>query len=248
MGQLKDTLVSGNLRVTDDILANKINGVTVGNTPEFTDTKVTSVGNHYTPATDSGAALSASASGASAAWSIDVVKGVTLSRDAKGHVTGVSVTSGKIPAKPTLDDISDGSTRKLANYLPLTGGSLTGALSISKNVPNLLSLYRSTNDGGAFIDMYHNGQTTNYWRIGSAQDGKFMFFESGVNAKVTLTTDGKLGIGRITPSTALDVVGDIMSTGYIRASGNNIYVGSTSGSQCHQQYDTTNKCLKFIFD
>lgn len=68
-----------------------------------TDTKVTSVGNHYTPSADSNAALSASASGATAAWSIDVVKGITLSRDAKGHVTNVSVTSGKIPANPNTD-------------------------------------------------------------------------------------------------------------------------------------------------
>ena len=68
----------------------------------FTDTKVTAVGNHYAPAEDSSAQLSASASGASAAWSIDVVKGVTLKRDAKGHVTGVAVTSGKIPANPNV--------------------------------------------------------------------------------------------------------------------------------------------------
>lgn len=34
----------------------------------------------------------------------------------------------------------------------------------------------------------------------------------------------------------------------LRAANNNVYVGSASGSQCHQQYDTTNKCLKFIFD
>ena len=76
---------------------------TVPANAEFTDTKVTAVGNHYTPAADSSAALSASASGATAAWSIDVVKGVTLNRDAKGHVTGVSVTSGKIPANPNTD-------------------------------------------------------------------------------------------------------------------------------------------------
>lgn len=73
---------------------------TVPSDAEFTDTKVTAVGNHYTPATNAASALSASASGATAAWSIDVVKGVTISRDAKGHVTGVSVTSGKIPANP----------------------------------------------------------------------------------------------------------------------------------------------------
>lgn len=68
-----------------------------------TDTKVTAVGNHYTPTADTSAQLSASASGGTAAWSIDVVQGVQLQRDAKGHVTGVSVTSGKIPANPNTD-------------------------------------------------------------------------------------------------------------------------------------------------
>jgi hypothetical protein len=69
-----------------------------------TDTKVTSVSNHYAPAEDSNAKLTASASGATAAWSIDVVKGITLKRDAKGHVVGISVTSGKIPANPNTDE------------------------------------------------------------------------------------------------------------------------------------------------
>ena len=69
-------------------------------TPTDNDTKVTSSANHYTPSTASGQDKSASASGATAAWSIDVVKGVTLNTDGKGHVTGMSVTSGKIPANP----------------------------------------------------------------------------------------------------------------------------------------------------
>lgn len=69
----------------------------------FTDTKVTSVGNHYTPTADASAELSAAASGATAAWSIDVVKAVQLQRDAKGHVVGVTVTSGKLPANPNTD-------------------------------------------------------------------------------------------------------------------------------------------------
>lgn len=81
----------------------------------FTDVSCTAVGNHYAPATDSSAALSASASGATAAWSIDVVKGVTISRDAKGHVTGVSVTSGKIPANPNTDT-KVAQTLKTDNY------------------------------------------------------------------------------------------------------------------------------------
>ena len=92
-----------------------------------TDTKVTSVANHYTPSADSNASVSASASGATAAWSIDVVKGVTLSRDAKGHVTGVSVTSGKIPANPNTDT-------KVTNTLAeTTKAYVTGTTSSSTN-------------------------------------------------------------------------------------------------------------------
>lgn len=68
------------------------------------DSKVTSSANHYTPSTASGSDKSASASGATAAWGIDVVKGVTLNTDGKGHVTGISVTSGKIPANPNTDN------------------------------------------------------------------------------------------------------------------------------------------------
>ena len=66
----------------------------------FTDTKVTAVGNHYTPAEDSNAQLDADASGGTAAWSLDVVTGITIKRDAKGHVTGIAVDSGKLPANP----------------------------------------------------------------------------------------------------------------------------------------------------
>ena len=75
----------------------------------FTDTKVTSSANHYTPATASGQDKTASASGATAAWGIDVVKGVTLNTDGKGHVTGISVTSGKIPANPVPSNNVTGS-------------------------------------------------------------------------------------------------------------------------------------------
>ena len=76
---------------------------TVPSDAVFTDTKVTSAANHYAPATASGSDVTASATGGTAAWSIDVVQGVTLNTDGKGHVTGMSVTSGKIPANPNTD-------------------------------------------------------------------------------------------------------------------------------------------------
>lgn len=61
------------------------------------------IGDHYTPVADVSSQISASASGATAAWSIDVVKAVQLQRDAKGHVVGITVTSGKIPGNPNTD-------------------------------------------------------------------------------------------------------------------------------------------------
>lgn len=74
-----------------------------------TDTKVTSSANHYTPATASGQDKSDSATGGAEAWGIDVVKGVTLNTDGKGHVTGISVTSGKIPPNPVPSNNVTGS-------------------------------------------------------------------------------------------------------------------------------------------
>ena len=72
-----------------------------------TNTKVTSVGNHYAPSADSSAALSADASSStSATWgSTDLVTGVNLQRDAKGHVTGITVDSIQMPANPNTDTL-----------------------------------------------------------------------------------------------------------------------------------------------
>lgn len=70
--------------------------------PTDNDTKVTSVGNHYTPTADTSKELSVDASGGSAAqWSTtSIVTGVNLQRDAAGHVVGVTVDSVKMPANP----------------------------------------------------------------------------------------------------------------------------------------------------
>ena len=65
-----------------------------------TDTKVTAVGNHYTPAADTSAELTAAISGTAGAYAKDteytVLTGVKAQRDAKGHVTGITYTAQKI--------------------------------------------------------------------------------------------------------------------------------------------------------
>ena len=65
-----------------------------------TDTKVTSVDNHYTPTANTGAELTATLSGTAGAYAKDkeytVLTGVKAQRDAKGHVTGLTYTAQKI--------------------------------------------------------------------------------------------------------------------------------------------------------
>ena len=128
---LKYNPSTGNLQTT------KINGVTVGDSPKFTDTntKVTSVSNHYTPSEDSSAQLDADASGGSAAtWnSTQLVTGVTIKRDAKGHVIGVGVDSIKLPANPntnTTYTFASGTTNGAFQVTPSTSGATAQTVSI----------------------------------------------------------------------------------------------------------------------
>lgn len=61
----------------------------------------------------------------------------------------------------TLDHISDGSTRKLANYLPLSGGTMTGAITMSG--ANILTAADSTNQIGSVTNRFGNGYFRNLY-------------------------------------------------------------------------------------
>jgi hypothetical protein len=96
-----------------------------------TDTKVTAVGNHYTPA--SGTTKATTASGATLAFGGDVITGVNV--DAAGHI--YSLTTSKLPSNPNTD------TKVTAvgnHYTPTTntsynlGSSSTTNLSFGANV------------------------------------------------------------------------------------------------------------------
>lgn len=118
-----------------------------------TDTKVTSAANHYSPSRDSSADKSASASGGSAAWSMDVVKGVTLQTDGKGHVTGINVSSGKVPANPfdpsgTYSSMTVGNASKVNNH------------TVDKDVPS----------NAVFTDTTYSDATTSASGLMSASD------------------------------------------------------------------------------
>lgn len=146
-------------------------GKSVPSNAVFTDTNtaVTAVGNHYAPTADSNSSLTASASGATAAWSIDVVKGVTLSRDAKGHVTAVSVTSGKIPGNPNTDRyvnsaaFADNTSSDASNPLKMTltrAGSDTST--VTANLPKVSSSSAGVVPKGAAVSS--QSQSTKFLR------------------------------------------------------------------------------------
>ena len=102
-----------------------------------------------------------------------------ITSDIVGNITGNagSVAWSNVSGKPSTFTPSD----HTHSYLPLSGGTL------SNTVPNILTLKRTDTGGGAFIDYYHAGQTTHYWRGGSRQDGVFTFYYDGSTETLSLT-------------------------------------------------------------
>jgi hypothetical protein len=94
--------------------------ITISSTDTNTDTKVTSVSTHYTPA--SGTAKTATASGTQLAFGGAVITGVNV--DAAGHI--YSLTTSALPNNPNTD------TKVTAvgnHYTPSGGTTLTGTSS-----------------------------------------------------------------------------------------------------------------------
>lgn len=140
---------SGATTVTSDSSGN----ITISSTDTNTDTKVTSVGNHYAPVEDSTAQLSVDAVGTAAAtWgTTNLVTGVNLQRDAKGHVTGITVDSIQMPANPdtnTWRKVQLNGTDKLGT------GTSTNPLNIKNGTG--ISI---TESGGAFTFGHSNSVT-----------------------------------------------------------------------------------------
>ena len=154
------TLVAGsNITLTPDVNNDKI---TIASTN--TDTKVTAVENHYTPEADPNAALSIDASSTTAAtWgTTNLVTGVNLQRDAKGHVTGVTVDSIKMPANPntnthyTSKNIIGGSATAIENAAATNGNVYLNHLEEN----TVKSAHKITGAGATTVTSDSNGNIT----------------------------------------------------------------------------------------
>ena len=174
-----------------DINANTVSGFTVGiNVPsnaKFTDTntKVTSASNHYAPAEDTSAVLSADAAGGGNATfgTTQLVTGVDIKRDAKGHVVGVGVDSIKLPAE-AVTSVQVGST----SYSPSSGVVSLPAYPTTLPASDTTSTYSSTGtapvNGKAVASAIGGLDGT---VSGSAGAGKTLTAFSQTNGKVSAT-------------------------------------------------------------
>lgn len=110
-----------------------------------TDTKVTSVDNHYTPTANTNSELTATLSGTAGNYAINteytVLTGVKAQRDTKGHITGLTYTAQKIKDTNTTYTLADlvGSTAIGSATKPVYwNGSKFAAITynINKDVPS----------------------------------------------------------------------------------------------------------------
>ena len=103
----------------------------------------------------------------------------------------------KAATKPSynLDEVEDGATRKLANYVEKAGDTMSGQLIIA--LANALGLkLKRTETGSINIDLFPDNQETHGWRIGaygSADNYMFRFTYDGAD-KAYLKTDGTLQV------------------------------------------------------
>ena len=169
-----------------------------------TDTKVTSAANHYAPAEDTSSQLDADASSTTAAtWnSTSLVTGVTVKRDAKGHVVGLGVDSIKMPGNPNTD-INVRQTLTSANWnLPLLMSYQYNTVT-SGNVDNITfrnsSIYANPSTGTITANKF-NGNASSASKLttdaGSATQP--VYFSGGVPTAISYT------INETAPSSSSD--------------------------------------------
>ena len=183
-----------------------------------------------------------------------------------GSITGSSIvksggtSSQFLKADGSVDSNTYLTSASLSGYLPLAGGKMTGAGPIDFTEGKAAMNFRPGNTAYTTKVMYN--LSGNEALMISAKNsvtsiilnsGKDLVNDAAWYSQFTASAPPSMQIKgpRVlintfsgdgeTPANNLTVTGSSRFNG-------DVYIGSATTSQCHQQYDATNKCLNFIFD
>lgn len=206
----------------------------------WTDRAVESAAYHYIPQEDSASFLSISASGGTAEWGIDVVQGVKIRRDNRGHITGLEVISGKIPDQPTYPNDRD------PGYGSITIDAASAAVDVPIAKQNTATITAATYSERLTLS------PTNKWIVMGAVDNSSIGLDKVyIGHNISTVTKGSYG-----PSTDVNVTNggnfkvpyiSVDEAGHITgASTKTITLPTTSDTKVTQYNFTQNSDLRVI--
>lgn len=206
----------------------------------WTDRSVEGPGYHYVPQEDLASILSVSATGGTAEWGIDVVQGVKIRRDNRGHITGLEVISGKIPDQPTYPNDRD------PGYGSITIDTASTAVNIPTTKQNTATITAATYSERLTLS------PINKWIVmGAADNSSIGLDKIYIGHDISTVTKGSYG-----PSTDVNVTNggnfkvpyvSIDEAGHITgASTKTITLPTTSDTKVTQYNFTQNSDLRVI--
>jgi hypothetical protein len=107
-------------------------------------------------------------------------------------------------------------TNSIATKLPLSGGTLTGDLTLDSSTHAFLKLDKGASGDYALTRYYTAG--TEGWRTGTYNDGTSYVIGTPTDKRLSITTDGNVGIG-CTPASTVSL--DVQN---LSASSNNVFL------------------------
>ena len=133
------------------------------------------------------------------------------------QLQNVTLTNATVNGLSGLTDADLPDSLTASNYLPLSGGTLTGDLTMSGTLTAGSLSVAGISSSGALIGPYVQATSTTATSTFSgglfSNYGAFNSASFGATATSTFTSDGKLGIGTAAPATTLHVVNTVSDSG-----------------------------------